>query len=58
MPRRNVESMKPGPWGKKWKRSRRQKGERINRHYSQKTGHAERSVANDEHKRSKRRGNY
>ena len=27
-------------------------------HYSQKTSHANRSVANDPHKRSDRRGNY
>lgn len=29
-----------------------------NKHYSEKNGHAQRSVANDKRKKSKRRGNY
>lgn len=53
---RSVEKIRPPVDGRR--RHKRQKGERINRHYSQKKNHGERSIANNSHKKSKRRGNY
>lgn len=55
---RLVEKIRPPVDGRKWKKEYAKKGEKINQHYSQKPNHAERSVRNDPHKRSKRRGNY
>lgn len=55
---RFVEKIRPPVDARKWKKEYRKKGDKVNLHYSQKKDHAERSISNDSHKRSKRRGNY
>jgi len=53
---RSPERIKAPVGGRKWKREKRKhwkKGRKQNSHYSEKPGHAQRSVANDPHKSNK-----
>ena len=56
--RLNLEKIQAPLGGRKFGRQMAEKGEQLNRHYSEKGSHALRSVGNVARKISKRRGNY